>query len=83
MKGCENILEIAGYKEKQDSSMEHVQIPDKAKLSVLAAELLTAKLEVEQVNSTSAAVEQGQDATSHQNFTNRTSSVTGILKLSK
>ena len=83
MKGCENILEIASYKEKQDSSMEHVQTPDKAKLSVLAAELLMAKLEVEQMNSTSAAIEQGQDATSHQNFTNETLSVTGTLKMSK
>ena len=78
MKGYENILEIAGYKEKQDSSLEHVEIPDKAKLSVLAAELLMAKLELEQMNSTSVAVEQGQDAT---NFTIKTSSVTGVLKI--
>ena len=83
MKGYEDILQIAGYKGKEDSSMEYVQEPDKIKLSLLAAELLMAKLEIEQMNSTSAAVELKQDATSHQSashFTSRTASIIGMLK---
>ena len=57
MKGYEEILQTAGYTEKEDNSLsfpDHVQEPDKAKVSVLAAELLMAKLEVEQMNSLSS-----------------------------
>ena len=80
MKGYESILQIAGYKE--DSSMEEVLEPDKGKLSVLAAELLMAKLEVEQMNNAGSAVQQKQKvATIHHNQTvsHFTSSVTGTI----
>jgi hypothetical protein len=72
MKGYKNILQIIGYKE--DSSMDDVLEPDKRKLSVLAAELLMAKLEIDQMNSNGSAVQQGQDATIHRQTA---SSVTG------
>jgi hypothetical protein len=73
MKGYENILQITGYKE--DSSMDDVLEPDKRKLSVLAAELLMAKLEIDQMNSSAAEQTQSRDASQN------TSSVTGILLL--
>ena len=78
MKGYESILQIAGYKE--DSSMKDVLEPDKGKLSILAAELLMAKLEVEQMNSADSAVQQRQNAATihhHQTASHFTSSVTG------
>ena len=80
MKGYESILQIAGYNE--DSSMEDVPEPDKGKLSVLAAELLMAKLEVEQMNNAGSAVEQRQNAATthhHQTASHFTSSVTGTI----
>ena len=52
MKGYEEILRTAGYTEKDGNSLtfpESVEEPDQAKLSVLAAELLMAKLEVKQI----------------------------------
>ena len=64
MKGYEEILQIAGYTEKEGTSIEfpeHIQEPDKTKLSILAAELLMAKLEVEQIYS--VRVEQTQKTT--------------------
>ena len=67
MKGYEEILQIAGYTEKVGTSLqfpEDVHEPDKAKLSILAAELLMAKLEVEQMNS--AAEQQKKKVVSHQ-----------------
>ena len=70
MKGYESILQIAGYDE--DSSMEDVLEPDKGKLSVLAAELLMAKLEVEQMNK-AATIHH------HQTVSHFTSSVTGTI----
>ena len=74
MKGYESILQIAGYKE--DSSMEDVLEPDKGKLSVLAAELLMAKLEVEQMNNAGSIVERIRNATI-QTASQLSSSVTG------
>ena len=59
MEGYEEILQIAGYTVKKGTSLmipEDVLEPDKAKLSILAAELLMAKLEVKQMKS--AAVKQ-------------------------
>ena len=61
MKGYESILQIAGYNE--DFSMEDVLELDKKMLSVLAAELLMAKMEVEQMNNDGSAVEQIRNAT--------------------
>ena len=73
MKGYESILQIAGYKE--DSSMEDVLEPDKGELSILAAELLMAKLEVEQMNNAGSAVQQRQNAaTIHHYQTNNSES---------
>ena len=54
MKGHDEILKIAGYTEKDGTCLQfpkHIREPDKAKVSILAAELLMAKLEVEQINS--------------------------------
>ena len=56
MKGAEEILRNAGYTEARENSMcfpDSVEEPDKERLSVIAAELLMAKLEVEQLNSAS------------------------------
>ena len=53
MKGYEDILRTAGYTEKDENSLQfpdHVQEPDKTKLYVIAAELLMARLEVDQMN---------------------------------
>ena len=52
MKGAEEILRNAGYTEARENSMcfpDSVEEPDKERLSVIAAELLMAKLEVEQL----------------------------------
>ena len=52
MKGYEVILQKAGYTVKVGTSLQFpdaVQDPDKAKLSVLAAELLMSRVEVEQM----------------------------------
>ena len=54
MKGHEKILRTAGYSEKEGFSLKFpdtVQEPDQAQLSILAAELLMARLEVEQMSS--------------------------------
>ena len=54
MRGYEDILKTAGYTEKDENSLQFpdsVQEPDKTKLYVIAAELLMARLEVEQMNS--------------------------------
>ena len=78
MKEYEEILRTAGYTEKEEASIkfpEHIQEPDKTNLTILAAELLMAKLEVEQMNS--VAVEQKQETTSSQN--NICTSHTGTL----
>ena len=64
MEGYEEILQIAGYTVKKGTLLmfpDSVQEPDKAKLSVLAAELLMAKLDVEQMKR--AAVKQKQETT--------------------
>lgn len=61
VKGYEEILQIAGYTVKKGTSLMFpgdVQEPDQAKLCVLAAELLMAKLEVEQMKN--AVLQQGQ-----------------------
>ena len=53
MQGYEDILRTAGYTEKDENSLQFpdsVQEPDKTKLYVIAAELLMARLEVEQMN---------------------------------
>ena len=58
MKGYEEILQTAGYTEKEGTHIEfpeHIQEPDKIKLTILAAELLMAKLEVEWMNSVAVA----------------------------
>lgn len=60
MKGYEEILQSAGYTVKEGASLrfpEDVQEPDKEKLFVLAAELLIARVEVEQIKC--AAVKRG------------------------
>ena len=49
MKGHEEIIQIIGYTENKGTALcfpDSVQEPDKARLCVLAAELLMAKLEV-------------------------------------
>ena len=54
MMGCEEILQTAGYTEKEGTHIEfpeHIQEPDKTKLTILAAELLMAKLQVERMSS--------------------------------
>ena len=83
MKGYEGILQIAGYTKKEGASLQFpdaIQEPDKAKLSVLAAELLMARVEIEQMNC--AAVEQKQEITciSHQDSPHTIDS-TGTLTL--
>lgn len=53
MKGYEDILRTAGYTERDENSLQfpdHVLEPDKTKLYVIAAELLMARLEVDQMN---------------------------------
>ena len=54
MKGYEEVLQKIGYTEKEGTTLsfpEDVHEPDKARLCVLAAELLMAKMEVEEINS--------------------------------
>ena len=65
MKGYEDILVKVGYTEREEDILkfpEHVQEPDKTKLYVLAAELLMAKLEVDQMNNATQQQQQ-QEAT--------------------
>jgi hypothetical protein len=53
MKGHEDILRLIGYTELGENSLqfpEYVLEPEKPKLYVMAAELLMAKLEVEQLS---------------------------------
>ena len=68
MKGYEDILRTAGYTEKKETFLQFpdtIQEPNKAKLSVLAAELLMARVEVEMKN---AVPQQRQEITSNQSL---------------
>ena len=59
MKGHEEIIQIIGYTENKGTALcfpNSVQEPDKARLCVLAAELLMAKLEVEEVKNAAAKI---------------------------
>lgn len=52
LQGYEEILKTAGYTERNDTRLRfpiHVHAPDKIKVAEIAAELLMAKLEVEQM----------------------------------
>ena len=63
MKGYEEILKTADYTERKETRLrfpDYIHIPDKAKVTELATELLMAKLEVEQMNSKSVAAETKQ-----------------------
>ena len=62
MKGHEDILRQIGYTEMRGNSLqfpEDVLEPDKRKLYIIAAELLMAKLEVEQLNDQAISVSGG------------------------
>ena len=55
MKGYEDVLRLMGYTEVEQNSLqfpEHVLEPDKPKLYVVVAELLMAKLEMDQLSTT-------------------------------
>ena len=59
VEGYDEILNKAGYTEKNGTFLQfpkHIKEPDKARVSILAAELLMAKLEVEQKTIRSAQV---------------------------
>lgn len=66
MNGAEEILKLAGYEEERENSIcfpDSVEEPDKARLAIIAAELLMAKLEVEQLNNTPSQSPQQQYST--------------------
>ena len=62
MKGHEDILRLMGYTELGGNSLqfpEYVIEPDKPKLYIMAAELLMAKIEVEQLNEQTSTASSG------------------------
>jgi hypothetical protein len=62
MKGHEDILRLIGYTELGENSLqfpEYVPEPEKPKLYVMAAELLMAKLEVEQLSEQTRSASSG------------------------
>ena len=74
MRGYEDILKTAGYTEKKEDSLqfpESVQEPDKQKLYVIAAELLMARLEVDNMNPASQSQQQQQIESSSSPFNQR------------
>ena len=62
MKGHEDILRLMGYTELGENSLqfpEYVLEPEKPKLYIMAAELLMARLEVEQLSEQTSSASSG------------------------
>ena len=81
MKGYADILRTAGYTERDENSLqfpEHVQEPDKTKLYVIAAELLMARLEVDQMNNAIQQQQQQQQEAIRQSPSQRRAQTTFI-----
>ena len=62
MKGHEDILRLMGYTELGGNSLQFPECviePEKSKLYIMAAELLMAKIEVEQLNEQTSSASSG------------------------